>query len=234
LSAALLLAAHSAAAQETFEIRNASREYDLVVSAEGCGEEKQHNSDTCNGKARVGIYRKGAKSSFQVINLPNVEIYKDALAYNPKTSVKPRGLYEEEYSFIFDDFDFDGRQDLAICNGRNGGYGGPSYDVYLFDKRSGRFVGNKRLSKLTEGVYLGLFFPDPKKKVLVTYSKSGCCYHEQEVYRVVNNGPVMIEKVIEDATGDDGQIMKVTTRKLVNGKWIERVKKERISEENQE
>jgi hypothetical protein len=219
----LLLAAQVLSAQETFKIQNASREYDVLVQVASCGGAEQNNDpNNCSGAARVSLYRKGAKSPFQVLRLPNVEIYKDTIAYNPKINEKPRGLYEEEYSFVFQDFDFDGRDDLAICNGRNGGYGGPSYNVYLFNNRLRQFVENRRLSKLTEDKYLGLFLIEPKKRRLLAFSKSGCCYHETEVYKVLNGRPILVEKEIEDATGET---VVVTTRKLIKGKWVKSVRR---------
>jgi hypothetical protein len=163
--------------------------------------------------------------------LPNIEIYKDTAAFNPQINKKARGIYEEEYGVIFDDFNFDGRQDLAICNGRNGGYASSSYDVYLFDKRLHKFIANRRLSRLTEGVYLGLFFPDAKRRLLIAFWKSGCCYHETDKYRLVNNRPVLVEKIIEDATIGKGKFARVTTRKLINGKWVARVTREKINNE---
>jgi hypothetical protein len=221
----LSLVAQNAFAQETFEIRNASREYDLKVRLASCGEADaaDDSSNTCHGAARISLYRKQAKSPFQVLHLSDVELYRDTIAYNSKLTSKPRQLYGEEYGFVFDDFDFDGHQDLAICNGRNGGYGGPSYNVYLFNPRTEKFASNRKLSELTEGAYLGLFLLQPKRKQLVVFSKSGCCYHETETYRVVKQRPVLIEKEIEDAMGE--QVV-ITTRRLVNGKWRKQVRTE--------
>src|SRR5919205_1174322 len=150
----------------------------------------------------------------------NVELYKDTAAFSPETSEKPRGLYEEEYSFVFDDFNFDGREDLAVCNGRDSGYGGPSYTVFLFDARAGRFNESRALSRLAEGEYLGLFFTDAKRRTLTAYSKGGCCYHETKVFRVVGDRPVLVEQVIEDATSwggaPEGYVL-ITTKKKVRG-----------------
>jgi hypothetical protein len=136
--AALLLALteRTSSAQETLKIQNVSRDYDLVVRVAACGHE-QYNPNLCNGATRISLYHKGASSPFQVLHLPNTEIYKDTIAYNPKISTKRRGLYDDEYSFVFEDFNFDGKDDLAICNGRRGGYGGPSYTIFLFEQRSG-------------------------------------------------------------------------------------------------
>jgi hypothetical protein len=216
-------------AQETLNIRHASGEYDLKVQVKGCGSGASDNlSDRCSGPGRVSVYRKGAKAPFQVLSLTAIDILQGQLAYDPEVAKKSRKLYDEEYSFIFGDFNFDSAKDLAICNGRNGGYGAPSYTVYLFDSGVNKFVENKRLSKLTEGVYLGLFFVESKKRLLVALWKSGCCYHQTEKYRVVDNRPVLVEKITE-AHDDTGDFMLVTTRKLVNGKWVKRVRKEKIS-----
>ncbi|HYE15267.1 MAG TPA: hypothetical protein VD968_12545 [Pyrinomonadaceae bacterium] len=239
LSAAslLLLAAHAAAAQRTFEVRRGSAEYDMTVRVEDTrpGAARADLPEAFSRKAQIRIHRKGARSPFQVINLPNIEVYEESLAYDAETEAAPRRLYEEEYSFVFDDFNFDGRQDFAVCNGREGGYGGPSYTVFLFDRRAKRFAESRRLSRLTEAPYLGLFFPDPKTKRLVAHSKSGCCYHATEKYAVVNSRPVLVEKVVEDATleggGGEGFVV-VTTRKRVGGRWVVRRRKEKIEEGN--
>lgn len=217
-------------AQETFKLDRASREYDLVIQVQACGGEAQdYNANTCNGPARVSLHKKGVKSAFQVLSLPNIELYKDTVTYNPEVNKNQRGIYAEEYGVVFDDFDFDGKQDLAICNGRNGGYGGPSYNIYLFHQKSQQFVENRRLSRLTEGVYLGLFFPDAKRHLLIAYSKSGCCYHETEKYQMTNSKPILVEKIIEDATIEQRGLVRVTTKKLINGKWVTRVRKKKAS-----
>jgi hypothetical protein len=238
LLTASLSTAVAARADERIRVENASKKYELEVSVAGCGgAERSNDENTCDGPARVQIYRKGAKTPFQVLRLGNLQLYKDTAGYSPETSEKPRGIYAEEYTFVFEDFDFDGEEDLAVCNGRDGGYGGPSYNVYLFDKRSKRFVENRRLSELTEGPYLGLFFPDPKKKRLSAYSKSGCCYHETQVYQMVRGRPVLVEQVTEEATGvgeGDEVLVTTTTKKRVGGRWVVRTKRERVKQENEE
>lgn len=226
-------ATHAASAQEVFRVGHASKKYDLLIRfAECSAPEQEGDSETCSGAARVSLYRKGVKSPFQTLSLPSVEIYRVAPADNPEPGAKPRGGDAEVNGVVFDDFNFDGAEDLAVCNGRGGGYGGPSYDVFIFDRRSQRFVENRRLSRLTEG-YLGLFDPDPKRKLLVAYSKSGCCYHQTEKYKMVNNRPVLVEKITEQASGREGGGFDVvtTTRRLVNGRWVKTVSK-KVDKEN--
>jgi len=204
-------------------IRDASREYDLAVQVKDCG----GDDEKCSGPGSVSIYRKGAKAPFQILSLSAIEIYQDRLAYDPELTGKARKPDDAGYSsFIFGDFNFDGMKDLAICTGKNGGYGSQSYTVYLFNSRVNKFVENKRLSKLTEDIYIGFFSVEAKKKLLVAFWKSGCCFHQTEKYRVVANRPVLVEEIIEDGTG--GEFMVTTSRKLVNGKWVKRVRKEKL------
>lgn len=230
-----LTAGQAARAQSPVKSGGASAKYDLSVQPGACGAAKrQGGDDDSDGEAvpaRVHIYRKGAKSPFQVLCLPSVWVNSEQFAYSPKTAGKRRVLYDDEYSVVFDDFNFDGLEDLAVCNGRNGGYGGPSYTVFLFDRRAGRFVESRPLSRLNEGVYLGLFFPDAKARTLAAFSKSGCCYHETEIYKVVGNRPVLVEKIIEDATAASGaseDFVVVTTRKRVGRRWVVTKKREKL------
>jgi hypothetical protein len=72
-------------------------------------------------------------------------------------------------------------------------------------------------------MHLGMFTVDPARKVLLTFDKSGCCFHVTEEFDVVNNAPRKILEVVEDATIDDETKVKVTTRKLVNRKWQTKV-----------
>jgi hypothetical protein len=206
-------------AQETFKIQNASKKYDLFVRVVE-NDAQDRLQGYVKGSARINLYRKGKKHPFQILRLRNIIVSKENTAFNPKINTKPRGLYAETYSFVFEDFNFDGYEDLAIWNGNNGGYTGPSYNIYLY--KSGKFTLNRKLSELTEGVYLGLFFTEPKKRRLVTFSKSGCCYHETETYKLLNNKPVLTQKEIEYFIGDDKFL---DTRKLIKGKWIKRTKK---------
>lgn len=229
-----LAAGQAARAQETVKSGESSMKYDVAVQPGECGASKRGGgggADEDSVPARVSIYRKGAKSPFQVLCLPSVWVNSEQFAYSPKTTAKQRVLYDDEFSVVFDDFNFDGLEDLAVCNGRNSGYGGPSYTVFLFDRRAGRFAESPALSRLNEGVYLGLFFPDAKGKTLTAFSKSGCCYHETEVYRVVNNRPVLVEKVIEDATlgggAPEGYVL-VTKRKRVGRRWVVTKKREKL------
>ena len=49
-----------------------------------------------------------------------------------KPTVNVVQLSGEYSSLIFVDFNFDGSEDLAIRNGNEGAYSGPTYDVYVY------------------------------------------------------------------------------------------------------
>ncbi|HWW74027.1 MAG TPA: hypothetical protein VNZ44_01450, partial [Pyrinomonadaceae bacterium] len=117
----LVLGARAASAQGTLKVKNALRGYELTVNVSRCDDEGQ----TC-GPAVIRVYRKGEASPLQSLRLPSVEIHGDTVEHNDETGDNPRGLYAEEYSFVGGDYNFDGHEDLAVCNGREGGYGGPS------------------------------------------------------------------------------------------------------------
>jgi len=216
-------------AQQTFHVRNVSASYDVDITIETC-DEKQND---CSGPGQVVLYRSGSTSAFQTLKLTNIELAKDQIAYTAQ-GAKPRSLYDDSYSLVFEDFNFDGIEDLAIRNGNNGGYGGPSYTVYLYNVKLNRFVENVSLSKLAEGGYLNLFFVDQKKKRLEAYSKSGCCYHQTDIFKLRNNKPFLVERVMEDAEGTDdtGYIVTTTTKTLVNGKWVKRVRRKKVKPES--
>jgi hypothetical protein len=192
-------------AQETTQIEIDLKKYNAQIHIQTCNVRRRFNDPNfCNGSATVSLFRRGEKSPFQVLNLPNVEIKKN----------KPNE------TLIFKDFNFDSKTDLAVLNGHNGGYSGPSYDVFLFDPLSNKFVRNNGFTKLAQFPYLGFFRIDSELKTLSTVSKSGCCYHEFEKYQVLNNLPVLTEKIINDATSQQGNNRKITTKKLVDGQWV--------------
>ena len=64
-----------------------------------------------------------------------------------------------------------------------------------------------------------MFQTDRERKRIVTFQKSGCCWHITTEYSVVpKKGLVKVYELEEDAQG--GEFVIVTTRELVNDKWI--------------
>lgn len=199
---------------QIFEIKKASKLYDVVidVSCEG---------NKCDGQAQIDVYKKGQTKKFQHFSSADLTTY---LVENFKPSVNVVQLYGEQSPLIFDDFNFDGQQDIAIRNGNEGAYGGPSYDIYVFNRTRNKFVFSDELSKLTHE-NLGMFKLDTDKKRILTFNKSGCCYHIRSEYVVVpQKGLRLVKEFIEDATVAAGDKVKVTERTLDKGRWVEHTK----------
>ncbi len=186
---------------------------------EGFGESDGYRE----GPGQVLVFRKGEHQPFQTVVLQNILV---TLAPNDQPLANTTRLYDVQSTLNVGDFNFDGHEDFAIQIGNGGSYGMPSYSVFLFDPLTGQFQLSKPLSSLIEES-LGFFEVDAKNKRLITFSKSGCCYHETVVYRVLQNRPAPVARTIEDATVEP-HFIHITHEKLVNGKWQEI--KERIPE----
>jgi hypothetical protein len=213
LTCLILALCSGAMAQKTFEIKDASEYFDIKISVAGCEER------SCRGKASFSFYKKGGTTAYQVINLPDtyVELGEEG---NPKANITRS--YDDQSVINVEDFNFDGMADVAICDGTNGSYAMPSYRIYLSSRSAGKFVYNRAFSQL--GRHLGMFEVDKRKKVLRTFDKSGCCLHYVEEFSVVRNRPVKTFTEEEDATIPDETKVKITTKKLVKGKWQTRVR----------
>ena len=203
---------------QVFEIKDGSDHYDAKIQV-------QCELDQCDGRAEITLFKKGLKHVFQRFNSDELTLY---LNENFQPSVNVVQLYNEQSPLIFDDFNFDGTEDLAIRNGNYGSYGGPVYDVYVFNKTKQKFVLSKVLSALTQE-NLGMFDLEVERKRIITFNKSGCCYHIRSEYKVIpQKGLILVQEFIEDAQG--GEWVSVIDRNLIRGKWVEKVKKYRIDQ----
>jgi len=206
--------------QRTFTLNSASKYFDIKIRVAKC------DQDSCSGKASFSFYKKGSSTPYQVINLPDTLIQ---LESDGKPLVNDTLLYDEQSVVDIGDYNFDGMEDVAICNGQNGSYGMPSYNIYLSSRAAGKFVYNAALSKL--GGHLGMFTVDKKNKTLETFDKDGCCWHITERYKVVSDRPVKVFEEVEDATADtNSKRVKVTTKQLVAGKWKTSVRYEKMEQ----
>ncbi len=204
----VLLFSSSAFAQRSFDLKDASPYFDIKVKVAKC------DDMYCSGKATFSFYKKDGTTPYQVISLPDTSIQLDE---GGDALVNTTMLYDKQSVVNIGDYNFDGMDDVALCNGNNGPYGGPSYSVYLSSKAAKKFVYNPAFSKSL--VSLGMFEVDKDKEQLTTFNKSGCCWHITEKYSVVAGRPVKVWEEIEDATIADETKVKITTKTLVGGKW---------------
>ncbi|MEN1928903.1 hypothetical protein WCE37_07880 [Luteimonas sp. MJ250] len=123
------------------------------------------------------------------------------------------GERPDAHSFIISDVNADGREDLILWSGRHGAYGGPSFQVYLFDEGDGQLHLSEAFSELTVG-YIGIFGVDGR--TVTTDAKSGCCLHVQETYVIEESIPELVARVTTEEEADG--TAKVTTERLLDGK----------------
>jgi hypothetical protein len=110
--------------------------------------------------------------------------------------------YGEFSPIIQGDFNFDGKLDFAIEDGQNSCYHGPSFKIYLANKKG--FVLSKAFTNLAQD-YCGMFQVDTISKTIEAFRKDGCCYHENYTFIIKNNKPKLKSKDVEDTRNESGE-----------------------------
>ena len=202
LAIVLIIFPASVLAQESKRQTALSAKYDLIVDQSNCLSDWRGR--TCDETLK--FLRKNSRRPFQSISL--------------RAGDEPP---------IFGDFNFDGNEDVAICDGMNGGYVTRSYRVYLFSATKGRFLFDPAFTSLSQGPSMGFFEIDRKKKTLTTATKMGFGHFTQPKYDVYHGKPRLIYKRIHDESSAEQIWALITTKRLINGKWRTWSKRERIN-----
>lgn len=187
--------------QDDIHLVDFSDKYTGVVSVIHDGEEETNCTVTLYDKKGTKIFSEPAFLSEYDLDEGN----------RARTNVKELP-YGEQSILIFEDFNFDGHEDIALRTGFFSCYGGPSYAIYLA-KGTG-FVYSESFSELGQN-YCGMFQVDTDKKQLHTMTKSGCCWHEFATYEVHNDTVVPVEVIEEHYSG---MFVDYTVSKRENGK----------------
>ena len=139
----ILLLNFTVIGQETFEIKNASKNYDVKITVEKC------ENGTCRGKSSFSIHRKNAKKPFQIIYLKDTDLSLNEENQPEIAEIKDKS--NGKWSSIYiEDFNFDGNEDLALVDGLNGGYRGKSYTIYVYSTKKNKFVYHLGVTQLGE------------------------------------------------------------------------------------
>ena len=123
-----------------------------------------------------------------------------------------RGAYNETLKVL--DCNFDGFPDLMVYIS-SGAVPNSIYNFYLFRPKTGRFVLNAALSKLTQVDI------DAKTKTITSAFRNGNGQHGQEKYRFVNGRLTCTASHFEYCVSSDG-LCTITDGRLVHGKWVEK------------
>lgn len=150
------------------------------------------------------VFKPGAVSVFdsktgkRLIHLEAEELAFDLRDGKASPNIKQLP-YGEQSILIYEDFNFDGEKDLAIMDGQNSCYHGPSFQIYLATGKG--FRRSEAFTELAQN-FCGMFrIEDAAKKLLSTMTKSGCCWHQFNTYKVVDNRPELIRSAEDGFLG---------------------------------
>ncbi|OUM09480.1 hypothetical protein BW686_01530 [Pseudomonas syringae] len=161
----------------------------------------------------ISVYDKA--SGAELLRVRSDEL---VLGTDPKTGKVKANVHELPYGeqsvLIYQDFNFDGIKDLALMDGQNSCYHGPSYQVFL--GTSGGFRHSDSFTQLAQN-NCGLFSVDEKARKIETMTKDGCCWHQMSTYTVRDGEPVLETQTVLDHTGGSGLPTETVSRNQ-NGK----------------
>ncbi|ERL56752.1 XAC2610-related protein [Psychrobacter aquaticus] len=197
---------------QTYQIQDFSDDYDAVI--------KTVNDEDSEANSVINII--DIKTKKVLISQP-ADIDIDYELDNSKERQLGKNIsanivsipYGEHSILIYKDFNFDWQKDLALKDGSNGCYGGPSYQVYL--KKGAKFAHSEAFTELAQG-YCGFFGVDEDSQTLSTMTKSGAAWHQFSEYKVIDNKPVAVH-IIEEEYNARG-LVSITEKTKVNGKML--------------
>ncbi|KPL61875.1 hypothetical protein AO065_05140 [Pseudomonas viridiflava] len=199
-------AAFDKAARKTYALQDFSDQYRATVEVAA--------TDETFRPGVINVY--GKDSDKPLIRVQSDELVLDTDAKTDKVKANVQELpYGEQSVLIYKDFNFDGIKDLALMDGQNSCYHGPSFQVFL-----GTANGFKHSDSFTQLAQenCGMFGIDEKKREISTMTKSGCCWHQMATYSVRNGEPVLETETVIDHSGNRGFLPEETVGVNKNGK----------------
>ena len=152
------------------------------------------NPETYKGNATFTIKEKESNKVIQTIISQNFSV-------------------NEDLDFEYYDINFDNIKDLIFYNGNNGGYGTMTFDYYLYNTKSKEFLLNEQLAEIAGCMGIEI---DTIKNRIISFAKSGCCWHEQKAFVVKDDKFIEVKSLIIDDEYDGSH---VTIKNKINGKW---------------
>lgn len=181
--ACLALLSLFSSAQVTFKVDDFSKDYYGKVFI----------GDTSETFSKGWVVILDRKTNNEIIKVRSTELAYELHAGTLKANIRSLP-YGEQSLIMYDDFNFDGIKDFAICDGQNSCYHGPSFKIYLAQNND--FVLSESFTRLAQE-YCGMFDYDAQKKRIYTMTKDGCCWHKFSEFMVVGNKPKAIKIITE-------------------------------------
>lgn len=192
-------------AQNHFELNEISKNYHVSIYIATCNEKE------CFGKSTITLMDRKTSEKFPTLTSENFTftIESDSLNLN-------KAKFDEELqSLIFEDFNFDGFEDLALINRS---LGNSIYDIYTFDSIQNQFLMNEGMTTLVKD-NSAMFTVDSERKRLIMYLKSGCCLYITKEYNVIpERDPLKIYEFEEDTRDRETVITKKS--EFIDYKWL--------------
>ncbi len=141
------------------------------------------HSETRRHIGRIEISQLGANTVPQTIE---VESHESCSALTQRFEAK--------------DMSFDGYLDIALLDDHGAKWG--TYNYWLFDRRSGRFVANTLTDDLRQ-LAANQIVVDPERREIHAIFLSAVCPGSQEVYRIVKGHLLLAQEEEHSAEGED-------------------------------
>lgn len=203
LLCALLLTAKSAQANTVYPISPFSERYHATVTV-------TDKVDDVFKPGFVSVYDSQTKKRI-------LKVSSEELAFevkNGQTAANIKELpYGEQSVLIYEDFNFDGKKDLALMDGQNSCYHGPSFQIFVAAGYG--FKPDAALTELAQ-VNCGMFDVGDKSKQIHTMTKSGCCWHQFDTYQYEGTRLKLIESIEESFADSSSMYMQTKTTTWAN------------------
>ena len=135
--------------------------------------------------------------------------------------------YGRQSIIIYEDFNFDGKKDLAVMDGQYSCYHGPSFQIYL--ETEDGLKHSLEFTKLAQE-YCGMFEVNSETGTIHTMTRSGCCWHQWSEFKVKENTPILM-KIVERGLSVNGLTEDYVEKNRIGDKFVEQ-KYSYLSEES--
>lgn len=200
-------------AQNHFELNDISENYNVNIDIATC------SKNECFGKATIILKDKNTSEIFPRISSDNFTFNIEPDSLNSK-NIK---LTDEIVPFIFEDFNFDGYQDVALINASSRNSTQFLYDIFIFEAAEKQFLLNDGMTALVKENFTMLTV-DSERKRLIAHLKSGCCLQITKEYEVIpGRDPLMVYEFEEDTRDAENVVTKKTD--FTDYKWFTKTTK---------
>ena len=192
-------------AQNHFELNEISENYHVSIDIATCNEKE------CFGRSSVSLTDKKTSEKFPTLISDNFTFTIETDSLN----LKMAKFDNESPSLIFEDFNFDGFEDVALINRSSEN---SIYDIYIFDSIQKQLLMNEGMTTLVKGNF-AMFTVDSERKRLIIHLNSGCCLHITKEYNVIpERAPLKVYEFEEDTRNPETVITKKS--EFIDYKWF--------------